>query len=226
MRNASIMLLHDFAKRAYIYLGNRIGYNSGGWPLFTKSMFLDVWPTYVVPYSHRNKYICDKAYTVICFYSSDSEILPRINKLWDEIDIYKQYLGVVIPDLSVTPDMDYEMQAFIMLVNQLFGAVLAVNGVKIIFNTRVGNAKTLGLLSNIPIGIMSSSGFLGCCNARSEIEALQYIDKILSLLPSKLLIYGKADPHVFTLMNTLGINFKRYVDFHAICKRGGFDNGL
>lgn len=224
MKNTSIMMLHHFISRAYYYLKDSIDFNKEGWPIFSKDMFLDEWPNYVVPYSHKNsKYIHDNKKTVLCFYSSDIEILPRFEKLLNEISIYKKYLGVVIPDLSVTPDMDYEMQSFIMLANQLFGAVLAVNGIKIIFNTRVGNNETISLLRNIPIGVMCSSGFLGCYNSKSEYESSQYIDKILSLLPSKLLIYGKKDEPTLTLLGNLGINYRRYDDFHTFSKKGGYD---
>ena len=220
MKSASIMMLHHFIEVAYNYLGDSIGYNDEGWPIFTKNMFLDVWPDIVIPYSHRNdKLIQDKDKTVLCFYASDAEILPRIDKIWDEIDIYKQYLGVVMPDLSVISDMDYEMQSFIMLVNQLFGAVLAVSGVKIVFNTRIGNEKSISLLNDIPSGIMCSSGFLGCRNAATEFEAISYIDKILFLLPSKLLVYGKKDTYTFSLLENMGINFRRYEDFHSLSKR-------
>lgn len=46
----------------------------------------------------------------------------------------KKFMGVIGSDLTVTSDTDLEWQEAIMLVNQLYMAVLAVNNVKVVQN--------------------------------------------------------------------------------------------
>lgn len=67
--------------------------------------------------------------------------------------------------------MDYEMQEMMMLANQLFAAVLVVNNIKIIFNTRSGTKATTYHFKNVPRHVMCASGFLGCKNAEDIVSA-------------------------------------------------------
>lgn len=39
------------------------------------------------------------------------------------------------------------------------------------------------------------------------------------IMPNKLVIYGKHDSLIDTQLDTLGINYRYYVDFHTRCKR-------
>jgi hypothetical protein len=155
---------------------------------------------------------------VLCTFASDKEIYPRLKNIYNEIGIYKKYMGVVSSDVTVTEDMDEEWQELIILLNQLYAAILAVNGVKIILNTRVGSNVNLRLYNNYPKNIMCISSFLGC--TKNNEYDYSYLEKILYFLPSKLLIYGKEDLKVNRMLNTMGIDYKYYVDFHRLCKKG------
>ena len=193
--------------------------DSNGFSLFTSEMFLEEEPELIIPFLHRNdKRVLNKKKAVLCTFSSDKEIYPRLKKIFKEIDIYKEYMGVVSTDVTVTKDMDKEWQELIILVNQLYAAILAVNGVKIVLNTRVGSNENLYLFKNYPKNILCISSFLGCKNS-SEYD-YSYLEKILYFLPSKLLIYGKEDLKVNRMLNTMGIDYKYYVDFHRLCKKG------
>ena len=135
------------------------------------------------------------------------------------MDLYKEYLGVIGPDITITEDMDAEMQETILLANQLFMAVLAVNGIKVVLNTRAGNRPAGVAFVNIPRGIMCASGFFGCPKSKNIIEALRYTDKILTIFPSALIIYGKKDSLVEEQLNQLGIRYRYYKDFHTLRHR-------
>ena len=100
-----------------------------------------------------------------------------------------------------------------MLANQLFMAVLAVNGIKVVMNTRSGNADSYKCFRYIPKGVMCSSSFLGCHSARNYDESIEYINKVLYLRPSKLLIYGKKDIIIENRLEMLGVNYRRMDDF-------------
>lgn len=115
--------------------------------------------------------------------------------------------------------MDLELQDTIILANQLFMAILAVNGIKVVLNTRIGNKNFTEYFKNIPHFTMCASGFLGCKNAKSHLEANSYVNKICYLFPEKLLLYGKKDILVNEQLNNLGINYKYYEDFHTMISK-------
>ena len=113
--------------------------------------------------------------------------------------------------------MDSEWQEYIFLLNQLFVAVLAVNGIKIVCNTRSAGLDVSRAFRNIPNNVMIASGFLGCHSSVSE-QDFTYLTKILTLLPDKLIIYGKQDAKVEKQLDTMGINYRVYKDFHRLCQ--------
>jgi len=200
------------------YLSDKIDFNEDGFPVFTRDMFPDKEPELIIPYYNRhNKLVKDPSKTVICFFGSDVSLYFRLEKIFEELDEYKQYQGVIGLDITVTADMDPEWQDAIMLLNQLFLAVLACNGIKIIMNTRTGSAKTIENLIGVPSNVMWAAGFLGCDNLSSEMD-FSFLSKIIRLIPSKLLIYGKHDKIAEQQLSTIGIEFRVYPDIHRMCK--------
>lgn len=216
----SLMDLLDFIRHISKELNGKIPFDDKGWPVFSTSSFLASWPQLTIPFDYRNSiHICDKNQILLNFFSGDARIYPRFQKLEKEIDIYREYLGVVFPDITVTSDMDIDFQKTIILANHLFAAYLAVNGVKIVCNTRTGGLPPSYCFDNIPRGVMCASGFLGCQNAQRFHDAALYMDKILTVLPGKLLIYGKRDLFVDMQLDRLGINYRYFMDFHRICRK-------
>lgn len=215
----TLLELMHITDEFYRYTYGKIKFDSDGWPVFQKEHFLDAWPRDVVTYENRtSSLISPEAETVLCFYMGDVQNFRRFRKLSNDIPVYQRYLGVVIPDITVTRDMDWEMQDMLMLANQLFAAVLAVNGIKIVFNTRSGIQATTRHFKNVPRHVMCASGFLGCRKVENAISAMPYINKILGLLPEKLMIYGKHDIVVDHQLDILGIDYRYYPDFHTRSK--------
>lgn len=216
----NLMELLECASELHHYLNGRIEFDKEGWPIFKREYFLDKWPDQIVTYQQRlSKIVIDPSKTLICTYSYDSRIYPRVANVLAEINEYRKYMGVIGADITITCDMDIEMQDAIMMVNQLYMATLAVNGIKIVLNTRTGLPVTNRNFHNIPKNIMCASGFFSCANCKTEQEAFLYIDKILGLLPEKLVIYGKKDNRIEKHLNVLGIDYKRLEDFHKLRKR-------
>ena len=71
----------------------------------------------------KDRIVTNKKKTALCFYCSDIIIFRRLAKLLDEIDIYKEYMGVIAFDITVTRDMDIEYQELIMEINLLIQKV-------------------------------------------------------------------------------------------------------
>ena len=203
----------------YQYLnGKDIKFNHEGFPEFRSDMFLNEWPDLVIPYSQRkNKRVKDKSKTVICFFDKDQRLYPRLKNVLEEIEEYKSFMGVIGLDITITDDMDEEWQKAILLLNQLFMAVLAINGIKIIVNTRTAGLDCYKVLEGIPSNIMAASGFLGCDKLKKK-EDFSYLSKILTIMPDKLIIYGKHDLKVEEQLDEMGIDYRVYKDFHRLCK--------
>jgi len=119
------------ADRFVEYLDGKVEFSEDGFPVFRKEMFLDEEPDLIVPfYNRNNKIVADRAKTVLCFFSSDSDLYRRLENVFDDLDEYKKCMGVIGLDITVTDDMDPEWQNMIMLVNQLFFGnlvMLAIN---------------------------------------------------------------------------------------------------
>lgn len=204
----------------YELIEGAIKLDDDGWPIFCKDHFLNEWPEDMVTYDNRNsRLILSKQTTLLCHFAGDRQNYRRFQKLEHDIPIYQEYLGVAFPDITVTRDMDIEMQELVLLANQLYAAVLAVNNIKLVFNTRSGSIATLRSFRNIPRGIVCASSFLGCSSTSDMYATSEYINKILRLMPSRLIIYGKQDLSVNTQLDTLGINYRYYEDFHRRSKR-------
>ncbi len=215
----SIQNLLDVVNLYYQILDDRIDFDSDGWPIFEKKHFLTEWPSDVVTFDNRNSRLVKhpKDEVLLCHFAGDKQNYRRLEKVQYDIEIYRMYMGVVIPDVTVTREMDIEFQELIIQVNQLYAAVVASQGIKIVFNTRIGYGSSDRSFCRIPRNIMCASGFLGCkSNARS---ANMYVNKILGLVPDKLIIYGKCDPLVNAQLDVLGISYRYYDDFHRRSKR-------
>ncbi len=139
--NRSIASFEELIDRYADYLsGKGIQFNPQGFPMLQPQMYLDEWPELMVPYRDRKaRFVHDPSHTVLCLFTSDMRIYPRLEKALDDIPEYSRYMGAVGSDLTVTSDMDLEWQQTIMLLNQLYLATLAVNGVKIVQNLRCGS---------------------------------------------------------------------------------------
>lgn len=141
--NRSIASFEELIDRYADYLsGKGIQFNPQGFPMLQPQMYLDEWPELMVPYRDRKaRFVHNPSHTVLCLFTSDMRIYPRLEKALDDIPEYSRYMGAVGSDLTVTSDMDLEWQQAIMLINQLYLATLAVNGVKIVQNLRCGSPQ-------------------------------------------------------------------------------------
>ena len=209
------MLIDDLT----VYLcAKGIRFTENGLPLFEKKMFLTEAPDLIVPIQQRKNWrIKNQKKTLLSFFCGDTYIYRRLTKLIDEIDMYKEYMGVIGTDVTVTKDMDLEWQRAIILLNQLVIAVFAANGIKIVLNTRMGRAETKDMFRHIPKGIMIASGFRGG-NRKYDKYDFEYISKVISFCPSKLLIYGKCHKAILNQLKQFGIDYLMYKDFRELCR--------
>ena len=207
-----LALIDEYA----LFLGDKgVKFNDGGFPLLEHEVFVDEWPESMVPYKYRNcSLVTDASQTALCFFAPDAQIYPRLEKLLSEIDSYREYHCVVMPDVTVTSDMEPDWQDLIMLLNQLAMAVLAVSGIKVMPNTRCGSPSSARNLLSIPKGVIWASGSLGCAGVGGDADA-SFIAKVLPLQPAGIAIYGKEDPILEAQLDRMGIPMRRYADVHT-----------
>lgn len=201
-------------------LSSRLGdagvqFDSQGFPLLPRESYLDEWPERFIDYGHRNgSVVQDKSRTVICFFSPDSRLFPRLEKVFEELPKYQGFMAVAGLDLTVTQDMDFEYQSYLMLVNALFMGTLAVNGAKVVPNLRSGDRATAKLLSYVPADVLWVSSSLGCHPLKSPSDTV-FLEKALHVRPSKLALYGKSDVLAEEQLSRVGIDWRRYPDTHT-----------
>lgn len=193
-------------------------FNEDGFPLIPDEHYAKRIPADMVDYAHRHsKLVADSSSTAICFFMGDARIYPRFEYLLRDACEFERFAAVVMPDLTVTADMDLPWQAFIMLLNQLYAAVVSVCGVKIIANTRCGSPESRRYLRAIPRGVLCASGSLGC-DRLVEPYDYSYAEKILRMRPSALLSYGKRDVITNEQLTAMGIDVVSYPDTHSKSK--------
>lgn len=198
-------------------LGCRL--QSNGFPILEPDWFLQSEPQHIVTYQKRNaRYITDRTCTLLCFYSPDVNIYSRFDNIEQELPIYREFMGVIAPDLTVTSDMDVEWQEAIILVNQLFIATLGIQGIKIVENLRIGGEESIECLNNFPPGVPCATSTLGCQRTTSLADT-RFTEKLLAIRPSIVYLYGKEDTIMEHQLELTGTPYLRFPDAHHELKR-------
>lgn len=205
--------------RYHQYLGHRdVAFAGDGLPIPERSWYLNNFPERIVPYKDRNnrKYVSDQRRTVLCHYCADKFIFRRMQHPLNDVADYKRFMGTIGADLTVTEDMDIEWQRAIILLNRLYDAFLATNGIKLIQNLRIGSPATLDVLTVVPEGVLAASGTLGC--PLTKPDDLSYTLKLNVARPSGVMQYGRRDKFMEQQLDKLGIPHQRYDDIHTLYK--------
>ena len=193
-------------------------FSEDGLPVFKETDFLSEIPQMIVPVNQRkNRRVQRKDKTLIAFFCGDKFIYRRLAKLLDEIDEYRLYLGVVGADITVTRDMELEWQRATILLNQLVMAIFVVNGIKTVLNTRIGRQETTDMFRYMPRGVLVASGFRGGTRRFSQSD-FSYIAKLMTLLPSHVLIYGRCNKLVLKRIEQMGFDYTVFPDFRDLCR--------
>lgn len=220
--------LIEVADSLYVKLSQRgVCFTDDGFPVFTSKMIMDDTPKDIVPYNQIRS-ITNKHDVAVCFFQEDERLYARLNSIEQDISRLKEYMGVCGFDLSPNMAWPVEQQLFNILLSQLYTAYLAVNGVKVIPNWRIGNLNTLKALNSYPKGIQFAVGTLGSVRTDKSF-GIQYMKaKILVSDPSRLLIYGKLSYEYSKELMEVGIPYVQYDDIMSkrkIKQRRTHNNG-
>ena len=208
MRINLVQIADDFyhkLKKSGIY------FSENGFPLFTKEMLLDKTPSDIVPYKNMNS-LKEKNTVVVCFFQEDERLYSRLCSVDRDIPKFREFMGVCGLDLSPNIFWPIEQQLFNILLGQLYSAYLAINGIKIVPNWRIGDLSTLKALKSYPQDSQFVVGTLGSIRKDKSLGTLYMKAKIYVSNPSRLLIYGKLASEYSVELDEMGIQHIQYND--------------
>ena len=209
----------ELVERYTAYLKERgVEFFEDGFPKFKFEWFITNVPLIIAPFNKRQYYRQSKQDISICYFGKDEHLYPRLDKIFEEIDILKDYHSVCMMDVSISPLMLDEVQRMNLLLNMLFICVIAVNNIKIIPSFRTGNIETLNLLKrSVGYSKYWVMGAVGTQRVRSN-SFYEYLfrAKCLSIMPKILLSYGRPNSNTANCLNDYGIEYKVYKDFRAL----------
>lgn len=201
------------------YLKERgVEFYEDGFPKFKLEWFITDSPLVIAPFNKRQYYWQSKRDISICYFGKDEHIYPRLDKVFEEIEILKEYHSVCMMDVSISPLMLDEVQRMNLLLNLLFICLIAVNNIKIIPSFRTGNFETLKMLiRSVGFSKYWVMGTVGTQQIRSN-AFYEYLfrTKCLLIMPNVLLSYGRPNSNTIQCLNDYGIECKTYKDFRAL----------
>lgn len=100
--------------------------------------------------------------SVLCNYMPDSDLFVRLEKIEADAQLMKEYGGVCGQDLSPSVGMLRPRQRFSILINSIYNCELAMRGIKILPNSRVGDLGTTSMVNSFPNGVSFIAGMHGC----------------------------------------------------------------
>lgn len=228
-KKRSVCDFMGWASILHQYLARKgVPFTDKGLPVIPAECFLDFLPNGygMLPYDKGWSAKC-KSRTVLCGFEDDRIIYAHVRNLvkavvkgGDRLEralaFFRQFFAVCGFDLSVCRNMPLEEQEMFFLLNQLLNASLAVNGIRLVVNFRMGSEETLPLLATVcPQEVACAVGTLGCrCSNHIAGEVFLKV-RLLALRPSQLLIYGPFTPRYRRILDEENVRFRHFVDYRT-----------
>lgn len=195
-----------------------VKFRDNGFPLFNSEWIITNKPKVIAPFNKRKYYRQNKKDISICYFADDKFLYPRLEKVFSEIEILKEYHSICMMDISVSPYMLEEVQEMNLLLNLLYCCVIAINGIKIIPSFRTGSFSTINLLID-SVGkskywVMGSVGTQKSKNS-SYLDFL-FKAKCLLIMPEVVLSYGRINESTYNCLMSLGIECCIFNDFRRL----------
>ena len=131
-------------------------------------------PAMVTTYKYRRN-IPDglKSRSLLTYYMYEPDLWPRLYKVDDEIEVLKEYGGIVGFDLSPCVGMLRPRQRFSILINALFSCYCGMKGIKVLPNYRAGDFGTIAMAHFFPNDCSFMIGNHGC-NSNEFVSYSEY----------------------------------------------------
>ena len=159
----------------------------------------------------------DPSSTLLCPFEGDAELIGHLRKLPERIDVWKRYAGVCGFDLSPCADRTEDEQRFMLWTDGMVAGFLALNGIALVPNFRIGGPETLSVLDAMPRGVPYAAGTLGCARESSALGEALFRWKLTLLRPSFLLVYGSLQDRKKAILRAEGVPFRVVADYRSLC---------
>ena len=163
-----------------------------GMPAIPKEALYTGIPDMIETYAHRHSVPHKiRSKTLLSYFDNDDNLINRLFKIDDEIKELKLYGGICGFDLSPCITMLRPRQKISLMVCAVFNCYLALQGIKVLPNCRVGDLTSMSLIDTIPPYTNIISGELGCHKSPLKMYGIYQLRLITKkVCPEILFIYG------------------------------------
>ena len=163
-----------------------------GMPIMPRAALYTGIPEMIETYAHRHCVPNEiRPQTLLSYFDNDDNLANRLFKIDDEIEEIRLYGGICGFDLSSCITMLRPRQKISLLTCAVFNCYVALHGIKVLLNCRVGDLTTMSLIDNIPPYTNIISGELGCHNNPLKMYGIYQLRLIMKKVsPGILFVYG------------------------------------
>lgn len=129
--------------------------------------------------------------SLLCNFMPDADIFTRLVRMDEDIHEMEKFGGICGQDLSPSVGMLRPRQRFSLLINSIYNCSMAIRGIKILPNSRVGDFGTMDMTNAFPNGVSFITGMHGCKNYGFKEYGLYQLRLIVrEKKPPVLYVYG------------------------------------
>lgn len=191
-------------------------FSEDGYPITPREMLITDIPDDIemYPLSKRHQATRPKC-TILCAYENDHELYRFLRHFDRNLRDCLNYYGVCGFDLSPRGGMDLSHQRFHLYLNALINAYMAVNGIRVLPNWRIGDLSTLDILKIYPRNTTFSVGSLGCAKRYTTINEVILRTKLMYTCPKMLVYYGALRKEYRMIIEEFGVPVKIIMDYRT-----------
>jgi len=165
---------------------------ANGIPQLKEEHIYNDMPEFLSTYAYRNDIRdSEKKQSLLSFYMYEDRLWPRLIKIDDEIEVMKEYAGIVGFDLSLSILMVRPRQRLSILINAIYSCYCGIRGIKVLPNYRPGDFGTIEAAYYFPNNCNFIIGNHGCNRyGFREYGMYQMEIVLLKKSPKVLFVYG------------------------------------
>ena len=190
---------------------NKIEFKNGI-PLVPEDMVYDGVPDFIETFQFRNEIPVDKRKTsLVAHFTGENRLWARLNKIEEDSIILGDYGGMVGMDVSPSINMLRPRQYHSMLINAIYNCLMALKGIKIATNARIGDIGTLNMISTFPKEKTLVFSNLGCRGKFIDYSMYIFERTIIDNCPVHICLYGKLSRKCINKLRKLNMDLTIYL---------------
>ena len=185
-----------------------------GIPVIPEEMLYSDIPDMIDTFVHRNEIPAEIAKkSLVSYFDDDTNLINRLLNVDNEISVLRQYSGICGFDLSPCVTMMRPRQKLSLLASAVYNCYVALYGIKVLPNCRVGDLATMSVINGIPPYTNIITGELGCHGNKLKMYGLYQLRLIIKqVCPTIQFVYGRhrtRDNKVPTVVEWNGMSYQK-----------------